>query len=186
MSETFLAIDGALNNFGVAVGEYEASPHRILNVSKILHIHTERKKSNIREHDARRSRHIAETLRDLINEYDPAIIFAELPSGSQSAKAAWSLGVTLGIIVSLPRPVIFVTPSEVKKVVRPNADKKEIIAWAANKYPHLSWEEHDKKNWPRWGRYKRGSKYLNEHCADAIAVAHTCIKQLNSDPHFAL
>jgi len=63
--------------------------------------------------------------------------------------------VCLGILAGLPN-IVGVTPDRVKKVIRKNASKNEIISWAKSRYPDVQWSGQNK----------------DEHMADAIAVLY--------------
>jgi len=96
-----------------------------------------------------------------------SIAFAEVPHGSQSARASWSLGIAVGVLASCPIPMIQVSALEVKlaSVGKKNASKDEMIEWAIKFYPNLNWIRHA-------GRITNA----NEHLADAIATIHAGIK----------
>jgi len=96
------------------------------------------------------------------------VVFAEIPTGAQSARAAYAFGVALGLLASCPKPIIQLQPSEVKlaTVGTKTASKSEVIEWCVEKYPDAPWIKHK-----RAGKMVIGNK--NEHLADAIAVAHT-------------
>lgn len=102
--------------------------------------------------------------------YDIAI--AEVPHGSQSSRASWSLGIALGVLGSCKIPLVEVSASDVKFTVSGNRqkkiDKNKMIAWATNKYPQLKW-----KTIKRKGKLQLLKE--NEHMADAIAAAHAGI-----------
>lgn len=93
-------------------------------------------------------------------------VFAEIPSGAQSAAAARALGIAVGVLAGAPVPLIEVSPGEVKAAVsdgmkqRKAPSKAEVIAWAHQRWPDAPWLQ-DKKG-----------KLLNanEHLADALAV----------------
>lgn len=94
-------------------------------------------------------------------------VFAEVPSGSQSASAARSLGIAVGVLASCPAPIIEVSPMEVKFAVVPNrkakVTKDYIIDWAVKKWPQA--------NWLRSRGVNPGSiTKANEHLADALAT----------------
>tara|TARA_R110000851_G_C13102760_1_gene569357 strand:- start:92001 stop:92555 length:555 start_codon:yes stop_codon:yes gene_type:complete len=99
------------------------------------------------------------------------IIMAEVPVGSQSSRAAWALGITVGVLASVDTPMIQVTPAEVKmaSVGCKTASKAEMIEWATSLYPELPW---------LMRKSKGQLVYMNdnEHMADAIAVVHAGIK----------
>lgn len=111
----------------------------------------------------------ARQLHDMLIEQcrHPKFAMIEVPTGTQSARASWALGITVGVIASCPIPIIQVTPSQVKmaSVGKKTASKMEMIEWAMSLYPDLNW-------------LMRKSKGLmvptnaNEHLADAVAVLH--------------
>lgn len=96
------------------------------------------------------------------------LAFVEVPSGSQSASAARSLGIAVGVLASCPRPIIEVSPMEVKMVVTGTRDRKvkaskdDMVAWAVNLWPNAPWLRFQGK--PA-GRLLK----TNEHLADAMA-----------------
>jgi len=102
------------------------------------------------------------------------VAFAEIPSGAQSARASFTLGIAVGVVASCPCPIIQVQPSETKMatVGSKTASKREMIEWATALYPNLSWITANSK--------KTGTRFTdaNEHMADAIAVIHAGIRTL--------
>ncbi len=99
------------------------------------------------------------------------IAFVEVPSGSQSAAVARSLGIVVGVLASCPIPIIEVSPLEVKRAVNPGrkakVSKDDIIKWAAKRWPNADWILHERsgKTW------KKGDlQNCNEHLADALAT----------------
>lgn len=90
-----------------------------------------------------------------------ALLMAEIPSGTQSARGAMSNGICLGVLASSPLPIIQVAPLETKlaTVGTKTATKPEMIEWATSRFPNAGWLRH------------RGSlTAANEHLADAVAV----------------
>jgi len=167
MEYRYLAIDSSLANTGIAVGTIEDDE---ITVSEIrLHETKKSKNKQIRASSdlISRGRSTFDFIQSLIKEYDPDIIFAETPSGSQSANSMKSYGVTCQLIASLTPPPIELTPIEVKTstVGRKTASKQDMIDWAYNKFPDLQWF---------WRSGKLQNK--NEHPADAIAIVHAGIK----------
>lgn len=157
-----VAIDGALLNFGIAIGQYDPRTKR-LTLYNIEHITHTRSNNNKILGDAAQIKHIATILRKHCKGAD--FVCAELPFGSKSAAAAWSLGIALGIIAALPVDIQWVTPIAVKKFTG-NKTKQDMINWATKLYPHLPW--------PKDGK----GRVLNraEHCSDAVGVLHTALK----------
>lgn len=159
----FLAIDGALNNFGLAIGgvvngEIYIEKIELINSKKTIF-------PSSTKGDAMRGRFIVKVLHDYLSDIN--VVFAEIPIGSKSYRAAWSLGIALGIIVSINKPIIFVQPKDVKNMMGKNANKSTIIEWAVKTYPNLNWL-----------RYGKKITRQNEHCADAIAIAHVGVRKL--------
>jgi Holliday junction resolvasome RuvABC endonuclease subunit len=120
--------------------------------------------------DLRRAQEIQDAFIEVIQEHRPTFFISEIPTGAQSARAAWLLGMTVGCIAALKHlnmPLIQVQPSETKiaSVGKKTASKQEIIDWAIAKYPKLPWLRYKHK-----GEMKLTAD--NEHMADAVAVIH--------------
>jgi len=99
------------------------------------------------------------------------IAFVEVPSGSQSASAARSLGIAVGVLSGCPVPIIEVSPMEVKIAVtgdrKIKATKEDVINWAVKRWPDAGWILHE-RNGKTW---KKGDlQNCNEHLADALAT----------------
>lgn len=95
------------------------------------------------------------------------IAFAEVPVGSQSARAMASYGICVGVLGGCPIPLIQVTPTEVKKAATGcgTATKEEMIEWAVRKHPEAPWLTIN-----RHGERQLLNK--NEHLADAVAAIY--------------
>jgi Holliday junction resolvasome RuvABC endonuclease subunit len=103
------------------------------------------------------------------------IIFAEIPIGSQSSRAMCSYGVCsgiLGAISAIYRPVVELTPRQVKEasVGNPEATKEAMVAWAVSKHPEANWPMHNLKG----KQVVTTSKA--EHMADAVATIYAGLK----------
>ena len=103
------------------------------------------------------------------------VAFAEVPVGSQSARAMASYGLcagVLGALRALGRDFIEVSPVEVKRAATGSATatKSQMIQWAIAAHPEA--------NWPKFKR--DGVEYISEakaeHMADAIAAIHAGIR----------
>ena len=97
-------------------------------------------------------------------------IFAEVPVGSQSARAMASYGLCVGILGSLVArgfQIIEVTPEEVKRALagRKDATKDQMIAAAMAYYPGI-----------RWPMYQGKVAAKAEHMADAIGAIHAGVR----------
>lgn len=106
-----------------------------------------------------------------LQEHLPDMTFAvaEVPVGSQSARAMASYGICVGVLSGCPIPLIAVSPTEVKKAGFgvASATKEEMIEWAVAQYPDAPWH-----------RVKKTGALLgkNEHLADAVAAVHAGLK----------
>ena len=164
-----LGIDPSLNNFGFAVAELEHDGEKWSVKITNLHLHqTEPEKSKqVRKNssDLERARLLSDAIR--LYEPDADLIVAEVPVGSQSARAMASYGICVGLLAQIQKPLIQVTPSQVKIAATGDklATKEEMIAWAVKTYPTAPW-------------LKQKEKILNknEHLADAVAAVHAMIK----------
>jgi hypothetical protein len=167
-----LALDAAFANCGMAVAEIDVSSAEA-PVIRPLHlklVSTEADKKNkkvVRKNsdDLRRTREIASAIRDTVVSEKIDLVMVEVPTGAQSARAAWSLGIVVGYLGSIQAPLIEVTPKEVKIAVGDKyAEKEEIIDWAMKNYPAL--------NWPMKGPLLNRTPIAGqcEHLADACAV----------------
>lgn len=109
---------------------------------------------------------------------DAKLVFAEVPVGSQSARAMCAYGVCVGILGALRSEgvqVIEVTALEVKLALsgRKNATKEQMIAAAVGLYPDA--------NFPRYTQngknFKKGDiADKAEHAADAIGAIHAGVQ----------
>jgi Holliday junction resolvasome RuvABC endonuclease subunit len=166
----FISIDSSLANTGVAIGIIDSSK-KITAVAVML-IETEKTKNKqvrASSDTIQRCRATYRFLRDLIDDYKPDFIFAETPSGSQSASGMKSYGATCQLIGTLSPSPIEVTPDEVKvaSVNDKKASKEKIIEWAHSNYPNAGWIVNKSTG-------KLQNK--NEHMADAVAVVYAGIK----------
>lgn len=162
--------DAALKNFGIAQAYFntetgDLAPYRLQLVTtenpKIKGI----RKSAIA---INRARILHKEL--LRNCEGMDLCAAEVPSGSQSARASHDLGIVVGVLAAHPIPMIEVNQHDVKMAAVGNskATKRDMIEWAVSLYPDL--------NWPIKAN---GSIIVTqaEHLADAIGVLHAAIKK---------
>lgn len=111
---------------------------------------------------------------------DCTLGFVEVPSGSQHQRSSLGFGVAIGVLASSPVQLIEVMPVETKlaSVGTKTAEKAEIIAWAAARYPNATWLRYQKDVKSK-GKLTRNAGDLhadNEHAADACAVVHAGIQ----------
>ena len=128
--------------------------------------------------DLRRAKLLHEAFQEELK--DCVIGFTEVPSGSQHSRSALGFGISIGILASSPIELIEVMPVETKlaSVGTKTAEKPEIIAWAASRYPNIPWPRYHKDVISK-GKLTRRAGDLhadNEHAADACAVVHAGIQ----------
>ena len=160
-------IDPSMRNMGTARAWIDPLGMEI-KVSDLRLFTTEaRDKKVVRKNsdDLRRARELRGALH--IATTNCAVAMVEVPTGSQSARAAWSLGLAVGVLASCPVPMIEVTPTEVKiaTVGKKTASKDEMIEWAMWRHPDAPWLT----------RKVKGAIVpvaANEHLADAVAVLY--------------
>jgi hypothetical protein len=166
-------LDPSLSNFGI-VKAFVDTDTLELNPYDLILVKTAPEKDKATRKQVRKNSEDLERARLLhkgmmTNLTDVALAFAEVPVGSQSARAMASYGVCLGILAACPVPLIQVTPTEVKMAAigKPDASKLEMIAWATGKYPEAPWLRYDRNG----KTYKKGDiADANEHLADATAA----------------
>lgn len=165
-----LAVDPSLRNFGMARFVYDMATAE-LDLRWMSLIVTEKdqdKKIRRNSDDLKRAQTIYASLWKEALTAD--FVMAEIPSGAQSARAAYGFGMMVGLLAGCQKPIIQVMPSETKvaAVGRKTASKEEIINWAVEKYPNGDWI-----------RIKRKGEMVltdaNEHLADACAIAEAGI-----------
>jgi len=166
MKVKILGLDPSLSNFGIVKATLDMVDLSI-RIDDLVLIETERegKRKVVRQNSEDLAR--AKLLHDGLQKHaqGAALVFAEVPVGSQSARAMASYGVCIGVLASCPVPIIQVTPSEVKQIAtgHKNATKQEMIEWAVAKYPDAGWFAQKKG-----GVLRPLNK--NEHLADATAA----------------
>lgn len=161
-----------MNNFGIVVAELDLDTHEIQIKDMILSSavkDTGIKNQRVNSKDLNVARSHAVVLASAIPMN--AIIFAEVPVGSQSARAMASYGMCIGLLANVAGPLISVTATEVKMAAtgNKNATKDDMIQWAVAKHPSANWKT-----------VKRGGVQTvtsaNEHLADALAAIYAGIK----------
>lgn len=161
---SIVAFDPSLRNFGVVKATLD--PFTLeYTVDDLILISTggeDKKVVRKNSDDLRRAKLLSDGLIEACRGASFAI--AEVPVGSQSARAMASYGVCVGVLAGCPIPLIQVTPTEVKvaAVGSKTASKSEMIAWAMNKFPAAPWKM-------RKLRGKLEPVDANEHLADAVA-----------------
>jgi Holliday junction resolvasome RuvABC endonuclease subunit len=170
MKLKLVGLDPSLTNTGIAIMEYDTDTCA-LSVAKLHLVETENQKGKqVRQNsdDLRRCREIVAGMRAACDGALFAI--SEVPTGAQSARAALAFGMVIGMLATLPVPLIQVTPTEVKlaAVGHRQAAKEEMIEWAMGRHPNAGWLTKKVK-----GVVSPVAK--NEHLADAVAVVEAGI-----------
>jgi len=169
-----VGLDPSLRNWGMAIGVYDTESKLLIveQVSVINPALPKAKQTRQNSLDLESSKQLYEGTLDACK--DAHAIFAEVPVGSQTARAMASYGICVGVLGSLRAqgfPLIEVTPSEVKLAGpgKITASKAEMISWAMKSHPEA--------NWPTY--VEKGSILVNaskaEHQADATAAIHAGI-----------
>jgi len=174
-------IDPSLANWGMAKMLLNTDTLE-LELEQIRTITTEPRGKNkvVRQnsHDLQRASELFDGFQAWMK--DCVIGFSEIPSGSQRARAALGFGVAIGVLASSPVKLIEVMPVETKlaSVGTKTAEKHEIIAWAAARYPHVPWMTYHNDVITKGKLMRRAGELHadNEHAADACAVVHAGIQ----------
>lgn len=163
-----LGIDPALRNTGLAFATYNIDTGDLL-IEELRLVQTDKSKDikvvRRASDDLSRARTIVRGLQDAIRDFKPSMAVAEVPTGTQNARGAFSNGICCGVLASVSVPVIEVSPTEVKmaSVGSLAASKAQMIAWAHKNWPAATWLK----------RKVKGEVTLiadNEHMADACAA----------------
>lgn len=174
-----MGIDAAFANVGIAVADIDLTNAKqpVVTVVGLHLIHTEGAKKRPRgvprsSDDLRRAREIVDRIATYRNLYNPDHIVAEVPFGSQSARASWALGIIIGVLSSIPN-LVEVTPKEVKTASgEPAADKDWMIEWAMDRHPEAPWVTRKLK-----GNIVQVAG-ANEHLADAVGAIYAGLTKL--------
>ena len=167
---TVAGLDPALSNLGMVKATIDlADPDYPIAIQRMELVETkpEKQRKNVRKNrqDLKRVKKLHRALTAFIADVN--LVFAEIPVGSQSSRASVSYGVCLGLLVDIRKPLIQLSPDEVKIAAcgSRTASKEEMIAWASALYPDAGWLT----------RKHRGQIELlgkNEHLADAVGTIH--------------
>lgn len=181
-----VGLDLALSNLGIAVAEIDLDDpmqYSLIDLhleqtedgkavklkrmpdGKLKKVKYMPKGQTVGSDDVRRARILSEALRQYTKDAD--IVFAEVPIGSQSARAMASYGISVGLIGSVAKPLVQVSPSDVKKAGCNDvtATKAEMIEAAVSMFPDAPWLRAKQK--------RKGEHPIiadNEHLADACFI----------------
>lgn len=161
-----IGIDPAFANMGLVEAVLDMKgPKPSIEVVRMELVKTEsqdRKTVRKSSDDLRRAIHLHRSLQDFIRSAGTVhMVFAEVPSGAQDAKAARALGIATGVLASVPGMIIEVAPIEIKRLfaTKGPVSKQQVIDWAVKRWPAAPWLTH------------MGRRTLNnEHLADALAT----------------
>ena len=169
-----VGMDPSLNNWGLAEAELLPGGHL-----RVIRLSVTQPEVPSGKQVRQNSKDVSVAMQLFGAAYDATglsqVNFAEVPVGSQSARAMASYGVcagVLGALRALGRDFIEVTPGEVKRasIGSVTATKSQMIQWAVANHPEA--------NWPKFKR--DGVKYISEakaeHMADAIAAIYAGIR----------
>jgi hypothetical protein len=170
-----VGVDPAIRNFGLVQATFDLDLGSLEINALILPKTDSENGKTVRKNsdDLRRAKVLLQAMREACEGASLAI--AEIPVGSQSARAMASYGICVGVLASCPVPLIQVTPAEVKLAAtgRKTATKGEMIAWAMAKYSQANWRTRKRKT-------ANGEISVptldNEHLADAVAAIEAGIK----------
>lgn len=164
---TVMGFDPSFRNFGMAKGFLDVDTGEFsLARIHLSEIETPAKSKVVRQNslDLQVAQRSHKALHGFLEDVD--MVFVEIPVGSQSARAMASYGICVGIIASIQKPLIQVTPTEVKMVTgSKTASKADMINWATTEYPQAPWLTKTQKGVTSFIN-------KNEHMADAIAAIH--------------
>lgn len=162
-----VGLDPSFRNFGMAKGELNLTDGTFsLTEIALSETAPSAKKKVVRQNsvDLKDARIQHDALMAFVA--DAQLVFVEIPVGSQSANGMKSYGICVGILSALKKPLIQVTPTEVKMVTgNKTASKAQMIKWATETYPEANWLTKTQKG-------KTSFIDKNEHIADSIAAIH--------------
>lgn len=129
-----LALDPSLRNTGVALIDTKEAPY---SPEKLIHyetIKTENKEGGLRD-DYVQIGNVFTRVRNIVKKYDPALIVAEIPYGSQSNKGAIGIGFCISLCACFK--AVPITPQQVAKTIgykKGDDKKKKAISFVARHF----------------------------------------------------
>jgi Holliday junction resolvasome RuvABC endonuclease subunit len=178
-----MGLDGSLSNFGIAVATVDSDSKRVIEVKDLILSKTKPDKSLKRATDdfARFKQHWL-VIQKAAEEYDVTVMFGEIPSGAQDARASFAFGGVTAMLSGLATQYILttVTPAEVKlaSTGSKHADKEDVILEMHKLFPSAPWITGKKAN--TMGIKTSSGLFLtnaNEHLADATATILAGLKK---------
>lgn len=173
-----VGFDPSMRNWGVARGVLtpgDAHGDPIVTIHSLDVIKTESEKTkSVRQnsHDLDAAEMLAKGAIEAAK--GAQAIFVEVPVASQSARAALSCGLCIGVLGALRAmgiPFFEVSPNEVKLIAwgKKTATKDEMIQWAMKNHPSAPWPMQTKAG------VTTVVASTAEHMADAVAAIHAGI-----------
>lgn len=165
MNIKILSFDPSLRNWGVTAAIYNTTSNQLyIKAGKVISSKPDKSKIRQNTKDLNIAKYLFSELKDVYSQAD--LIIAEVPHGSQSARAMVSYGVCIGVLGSLDsinKPFIQVAASDVKQIVGTvDTSKLEIIKWVKRRHPEvLDWMPCNTKA---------------EHICDAIVAIYAAIQ----------
>lgn len=170
-----LGCDPSFSNWGLAGGVYDTATSKLeiswLDViSPVVNKGKQTRQNSI---DLDRAKQLAKGFISWVKRVD--LIAAEVPHGSQSARAMASYGVCIGILGTVANtrvPLIEVNAIETRKVItgKKEATKAQAIAWAMGKHPEAPWPMKSVNGVSSVVESKA------EHMADAVAAIYAAME----------
>jgi len=166
-----ISIDPSMSNTALIAFRYDPVARTAVAIDSIT-LRTEKTSSKqVRASSdlIQRCGHLYAEAHAFIRKHAPDLVFAETPSGSQSASGMKNYGVSCFLLSTLTPKPIEVTPHEVKiaTVGKKTATKVEMIDWAFSRHPEINW-----KLTPA----KRPQVTTEEHLADAVGVLYAGLR----------
>lgn len=95
----------------------------------------------------------------------------QVGGAATSSRSMWSSGITLGALVLIDKPMVCLTPKQVKEVTgKATASKEEMCAWAYGVRPGAAWPSRRLKG----ADVRLVSDY---HIADALAAVYAGLRR---------
>jgi Holliday junction resolvasome RuvABC endonuclease subunit len=177
-----MGLDGSLANFGIAVAIVDSDTNKIIEVKDLVLSKTSKNPKLKRADDdyARFQQHWG-VVKDIATKNNVNIMFGEIPSGAQDARASFAFGGVTSMLAGLGTyyDMKVVTPAQVKEAATgsKHADKEDVIEAMYGLFPSAPWITGKKSN--AMNITTASGLYLtnaNEHLADAVAVVIAGLK----------
>lgn len=178
-----MGLDGSLANFGIAVAIVDSESKKITDVKDLVLSKTlPNKKLKRADDDYARFQQHWHVVKDLAYKHNINVMFGEIPSGAQDARASFAFGGITAMLAGLGTQfqMTTVTPAEVKLAAcgSKHADKEDVIAAMHGLFPDTNWITGKKAN--AMNIKTASGLFLtnaNEHLADACAVIVAGLKK---------